>query len=434
MGQVLLLGVAYMLGVMCSSFGQFSSLSKILLEIPSQTDAAGLTAQQLRSNMTLPELDHSGDYGDDYNFDFVDLSEEEIESSVASMMGNFSSVEVERAVQRHDRYLVDSWSHLDNFGRKQVARYIKHAKQRKMESRERRRLTVVILTINRTLPYIMVLLSVLIRGHTPKDFINELDVHVANIERRKGRESYHWFDILRHKLPFITFHIWTETHGEYDTITDETEWYLAHQRLDYIRALKVCQEKESPWCIVMEDDAVPCVGFVHKFRKFVDREEFRVHGIRPVSPRKMLGGGQVIDFSAASNNQRGGPILVPVLKVSNIKLYEWGGEVIAQPVGGNEVQHEPHFSNQAYGLVAEAFPQHSVDQIIAHLEVNDARGKHPVDLEINGQFKKANGLDRIVMVPSLVDHIGFISEHKKEQHINEKRIHVTSSANFRLTG
>ena len=73
-----------------------------------------------------------------------------------------------------------------------------------------------------------------------------------------------------------------------------------------------------------------------------------------------------------------------------------------------------------------------MDQVIAHLEANDKRGKHPVDLEINGDFKKANGLDRIVMVPSLVDHIGFISEHKKEQQINEKRI--SSSANFRLTG
>lgn len=308
-----------------------------------------------------------------------------------------------------------------------------HAKQRKMEqSSEKRRLTVVVLTINRTLPYILILLSVLIRGHTPKDFIYELDVHVANIERREGRESYHWFEVLRQKLPFVTFHRWTEIHSAYDTIPDQTEWYLAHQRLDFIRALKVCQEKESPWCVVMEDDAVPCVGFARKFRKFVDRQEFLVHGLRPVSPRKIRGGGQVIDFSASNNMMRGGLVPVPLEKISNIKLYEGGGEVIAAPVGGNEIQHEPHFSNQAYGLVAEAFPEHAVDKIIAHLEANDKRGKHPIDLEINGDFKKANGLDRIVMVPSLVDHIGFISEHKKEQQINEQRI--TSSANFRLAG
>ena len=62
-GQVLLLGLAFMLGVICSSFGQFASLGKVLLEMQSQTDAAGVTiatsswqqkhAQQLRGNKRL---------------------------------------------------------------------------------------------------------------------------------------------------------------------------------------------------------------------------------------------------------------------------------------------------------------------------------------------------------------------------------------------
>lgn len=135
--------------------------------------------------------------------------------SISDMIGQFShdNEALQREVKKHDRYLVDSLAHLNQFDESQATKYIHK------EAVDGRRFTFVVLTINRSLPYLAIFLSTLIRGHTFKDFL-QLDVHVANIERRPGRGDYHLFDELKRKIPFATFHDWRAPYQKYENITD----------------------------------------------------------------------------------------------------------------------------------------------------------------------------------------------------------------------
>ena len=217
--------------------------------------------------------------------------------SISDMMGKFShdNKAVQREVKKHDRYLVDSLAHLNQFDESQAAKYIHK------DAVDGRRFTFVVLTINRSLPYLAIFLSTLIRGHTIKDF-SQLDVHVANIERRPGRGDYHLFDELKRKIPFATFHDWRAPYQKYENITDPKVTFFAHQRVYYIRALRLCQGKSTEYCLVFEDDALPCVGLLKKFISYVGGDEYRVFGSRPnfIDPDKLRPGQQNI-FKVVAN-------------------------------------------------------------------------------------------------------------------------------------
>ena len=217
--------------------------------------------------------------------------------SISDMIGQFShdNEAVQREVKKHDRYLVDSLAHLNKFDESQAAKYIHK------DAVDGRRFTFVVLTINRSLPYLAIFLSTLIRGHTTTDF-SQLDVHVANIERRPGKGDYHLFDELKRKIPFATFHDWRAPYQKYENITDPKVAFFANQRVDYIRALRLCQSNHKEYCLVFEDDALPCVGLLKKFISYVGDDEYRVFGSRPnfIDPDKLRPGQQNI-FKVVAN-------------------------------------------------------------------------------------------------------------------------------------
>ena len=92
---------------------------------------------------------------------------------------------------------------------------------------------------------------------------------------------------------------------------------------------------------------------------------------------------------------------------------------------GKEVEESKHrvfFSRAGYGAVADAFHSNVVPKLIDFLETHDTGGSYPVDAQINHKFIAAFNFDRLVLAPSIVNHIGYMSEHANDVHINTRRI------------
>uniref|UniRef100_A0A7S0B1R8 Uncharacterized protein n=1 Tax=Minutocellus polymorphus TaxID=265543 RepID=A0A7S0B1R8_9STRA len=63
-----------------------------------------------------------------------------------------------------------------------------------------------------------------------------------------------------------------------------------------------------------------------------------------------------------------------------------------------------------------------IPKLIDYLEANDKGGMYPVDAQINSKFISTLKLERLVVSPSMVNHIGYISEHANDAHLNTRRI------------
>ena len=87
-----------------------------------------------------------------------------------------------------------------------------------------------------------------------------------------------------------------------------------------------------------------------------------------------------------------------------------------------ETKHRVFFSRAGYGAVADAFHMTVVPKLIDFLERHDTDGSYPVDAQINHKFIAAFNFDRLVLSPSIVNHIGYMSEHANDAHLNTRRI------------
>ena len=180
--------------------------------------------------------------------------------------GVYQSEAVRREVEKHDRYVIDGMLYMGAFGRKQASKFMKRNPS-VSNSEPRERTCMVIFTINRSIPYILVLLSVLLRGHKSNVIRHGLDVHVINIEQRPNRLPYHLFDHLKDKMPFFHFQDWSQPYKETLQFQDQSDkFYYANQKINYLKALQLCKENESSWCLFLEEDALPTVDFISKFK------------------------------------------------------------------------------------------------------------------------------------------------------------------------
>ena len=335
--------------------------------------------------------------------------------SISGVQGIFdvNSGAIVREIQKHDRYVVDSLVYWDRFDETEAARY-----STARDESTAAQITLVVMTVNRNIPYLSVFLGTLIRGHTPNDFA-KFDLHVVNIERRLGKQNYTLFDDFKEKLgSFVTFHEWTDLYEGSAGVADSTKHYYADQRFDYIRSLKLCQSNNSTYCLIFEDDALPCVGFLDKFRRYVDVEEYQVDS-RAVSRDKV----GVMKLYNAWND--------PIYRTSlfqdyGVKQYpkERALDMFETKAAGQtmeEVQHSITKSRRSYGVVAEAYHSSVMPKLLEYLE-EAGTGTFPVDSLINKQFIEDTGLERLVVDPAMVNHIGYMSEHVNDAQINTKRI------------
>ena len=203
---------------------------------------------------------------------------------MASMLSDFPNGAIEREMRRHDRYVVDGLAFVNTIKGFKVSGGAKNATGTAISGRP---YTLVILTRNRAVPYVAVLIAMLLRGHEPREFRLMLDIHVVNVERRRGKkERYHLFDSMERKFSqLVAFHSWTDPYPELgdmppnDDGKGSEKWFDDNERLDYIRSLGICQSAElSKWCIVLQDDALPIDNFVGNIQHYIDRQTYKEIG------------------------------------------------------------------------------------------------------------------------------------------------------------
>jgi len=316
--------------------------------------------------------------------------------------------------------VVDNMVYWSRFNASQAARYAQNS------TAGPKQLTLVVLTVNRYIPYLSVFLGALIRGHTTND-LAQLDLHVVNVERRQGKVKYSLFDDFRKKLAsFVSFHDWTDQYEESATLTDSNKQYYANQRKDYIRALKLCQSKGTSYCLVFEDDAVPCAGFLKKFQRYVDLTEYRVFANpddedakAEVVSRDQVG---VMKLFNSWNDGHTSEGLSRRYAVEDYPRDQALDAYEAKAVGRRmeEIQHRISPSRRSYGLVGDAYHASVVQKLIDFLELHAK--VYPVDSLINKRFIEESKLKRLVVNPSMINHIGHMSEHMNDFEINAQRI------------
>mmetsp|Transcript_26579 Transcript_26579/g.57671 ORF Transcript_26579/g.57671 Transcript_26579/m.57671 type:complete len:515 (+) Transcript_26579:112-1656(+) len=325
-------------------------------------------------------------------------------SSVASMLNHFPNQAIESEVHQHDRWIVDSLSYLHGFAKSDVERYASasaamNANQNQTESSQAS-VTIIIFTVDRSVPYLTVGLSVLIRGHDPRTFANSLDVHVINVERRlslsdesrKNNRRYVLFDELREKLSaFITFHDWSDPYPEHSHLVDKKQRFLAGQKRDFIRALEgLCKERENTkWCIMLEDDAVPVVDFATKFNKYVGNPEIYINANGPDGLGKVAVVKLFVPFNDGHNKQNGGRDLVGEDYARERYDIDRGVDVLeaeARGMHNNPIRYKIQSSSVSYGAVAEAYPRHIFDELSLYLRRMDQDSVPPAASTSNGLF------------------------------------------------
>lgn len=87
-----------------------------------------------------------------------------------------------------DRMIVHSTAFLSSFDGGRISEYIsKPVQNENIEAKAEKPITLVILTVNRHVNYLSVVLTTLLQGHSPSYLRDNVDIHVANIEMRPCR-------------------------------------------------------------------------------------------------------------------------------------------------------------------------------------------------------------------------------------------------------
>ena len=354
------------------------------------------------------------------------------QSPVDSMLiSGFPNDAMEREVQKHDRWVVDSQAFLHTFDAEKY--------QAASPSMERKMLTIIILTINRSVPYVSVALSTLIRGHTPKTFTKHIELHVINVERRPDRSPNTYFSVLERKLgSFIHFWDWSEHYKETDHIREMNEpqvLYIEDQRIDIIRSMKLCKERKSDWCLLVEDDAVFPVGFASKFDQHVNVQRYE---------NATLPGGAKRNYDSPAlefgEDNSTGPVVSG--RLGFVKLYVPYNDGLAAKLGNGspniksaEYSLDDYHSERAldlyeendvenakvdyrvcaswtlYGGVANAYPKDKLDMLISYLTNTKRYKNYPTDTLLNSDFIINTKLALLETHPSMVGHIGYYREN-----------------------
>ena len=104
---------------------------------------------------------------------------------------------------------------------------------------------------------------------------------------------------------------------------------------------------------------------------------------------------------------------------------------------GKQLRYKLEDDRTPYGIVATAYPMKNgiVEKLLAALKREPSWNvSQPTDMEIMGSFVK--GRKRLKTTPSLVDHIGYYSEHRNEDKflIGGKYgfVHISKDIRFQL--
>mmetsp|Transcript_3133 Transcript_3133/g.6783 ORF Transcript_3133/g.6783 Transcript_3133/m.6783 type:complete len:435 (-) Transcript_3133:883-2187(-) len=386
--------IGFILGSYSSTIQRIATLTpqsfSLLLDLPAPANSNKSTTDN-----TSPEkeLDHNTTTFDD-----------RYRSPVESMLPHFANRAVEKEMAKHDRLVVDSLAYLTSFNSAQ-----EYAELINRQPDSSKKLTIVILTVNRAVPYVAVTLASLIRGHSKEEFAEKLNVHVCNLEKRPDRiNTYYLFQTLRERLGgFISFHSWNEKYPELSSIKRKGILYMEEQRRDYIKALTMCKEAGSKWCVVLEDDTV-LPDELECERLSGGNGTFVVDATKLMLVKLYAPFNNAFDKSGKSMSSkeygRAGEGYDKDRAIDVVEARENGESV-------KEVKYSLKLSTAGYGIVSNAYPAHILDPMIDYLTNNKFQQGQPTDTAINFLYYLKTKKTILEMRPSLVNHVGHYSEN-----------------------
>lgn len=331
-----------------------------------------------------------------------------------------------RAMHHHDRALVTSTHYLNSLTEEQLQQW---------QPAQNPSLTLVILTCHRSVPYINVLVASLLQGQAPEELSSSVQVHVLDVERDPALQDSHEARILQ-KIPLLQYR--NASNG----VTEDDTW-LVRGTKDYVKALRACQEGPhvTPWCVILEEDALLTDDFLRKFREGVvdqlqddrhkvafvklwttdwwdgfENEDLPKMTLWIVAAASML--TVLVDCLCCKGGQRANriiPLLMffvfSVLTIA-VNLYIVNAQALSQ-VGQPSYLHLRELGqHHASGNVAIAYPNRVVPAVVEFVEsAASFKGDgDPIDVVIGVHFCSHNPqFHALEVAPSLVQHMGVYS-------------------------
>lgn len=220
-------------------------------------------------------------------------------------------------------------------------------------------------------------------------------------------------------------------------------------RQDYLFALQWCSRRKATFAVIFEDDALPSDDFVFRLRFILDyRMECNKSNwaiLKLFYPEKYLGWGN--DFNLIAEliglSVTGGVILTVsvyccerLLGGSQFSLFLLMSSSLfvmylflstGRPHWLALRKVSVHLSSvvRAPGccIPASLFPHHHLDELIEYLETLQCNHLFPIDLALD-RFADTKELQKLLVIPNLVKHIGFVSSLPGKGWKNSKEFRV----------
>lgn len=318
-----------------------------------------------------------------------------------SLVEDFPTHAAEEEVKKHDRLIVQGMKFINSLNENIWNDWIPT-----QEDIEQRKLCMNIYTTSRDIPYIDALIMSLMKGQTPKRLVQYAKVNLMYMERRPGRVDDQHIAKRIAALPFLEFFNYSDTDpnlpGRYKL------GHRQHFMFDTIRGLENCVASGLPWCLMIEEDGLPPLGFIDKLDKFV---------IQPLTGREKQ--VSVVSLFSYFNLKWSGPRRLSREYYSRMKYNKDRAMTNPERRVRNLPPYVANFtlieSNYSAGTVAMLYTNESASQLAEFLKAQGYYPKQDADILINhpDHFPSLMNAPRLQLEPSLVNHIGFYSSHSR---------------------
>mmetsp|Transcript_34512 Transcript_34512/g.41285 ORF Transcript_34512/g.41285 Transcript_34512/m.41285 type:complete len:467 (+) Transcript_34512:39-1439(+) len=334
---------------------------------------------------------------------------------------DYTTSATEAEIEKHDRLLVQSLFnfHLGGPFIRDPSTIKSYTPTRQHIAR--RKLCLNIYLCNRRVPYINAMLTSL-TSHSTKEsreeFLEKVEVHLLNTEKRPERIDFRLVDEVLGKLPFV-HEIHNVTYRDLIYKDQEEDLDFREQFIsDQLSGLNICIDSKLPYCIMMEEDAVVPVDFVQTLWEQV---------IEPLERDGLLdgdsGNGKIslVSLYAYHNLVFFGDARLHYASYSrgayNEERSKSNTERGVEGLPRYEAKYKVKNKDYMYGTVAMLYTRESALKLITYLRMVGVDPRHNADEFMNADhyFPRYIGAPRKDVEPSLVNHIGFYSERMADK-------------------
>mmetsp|Transcript_3280 Transcript_3280/g.6661 ORF Transcript_3280/g.6661 Transcript_3280/m.6661 type:complete len:389 (+) Transcript_3280:137-1303(+) len=313
-----------------------------------------------------------------------------------NLLEQYETVAIQDEARRHDRLIVESIASFGSLNAGDIAQM--------NEIGERFSASVVCITIftsNRKLHYVDTLLMMLFKGQELERLLSFAQLNLLNTEHRPEKAEFpHMKNLAR--FEFLNIYNASEMHP----LGPDTGFDV-HRRRDTINALDICIESKLPYCLLLEDDAVATYSFIDNLVEFViaplEKNDIKPafltlysYHSHPSSKNRIdandyIESGQYESERSKMDRER---------RSLGLPLYNPNFAVVETAID--------------FGTVANLYPLDSVKKLRDYLESFGLDDKvNPTDVLI-GNFVDMVGIPKLMIQPSMVNHIGFYSERRDD--------------------